>query len=348
MPISDRDIEIGRMDVRFPLTDHDIEALVSDARLKVLQIFEPAGLANWRSLNDRLFGRRPDVGLRVWGVLKKCDLTFLRKLPNLHAFSATLHHATGAEAIAELPELESLSIDIWSLENFDFLARLPSSKLTTLSLGATKSKKPKLGLLERFSELRTLYLAGQQKEIDVISRLPLIEHLALWSITVDDLAFVRALSHLWSLSITLGGTNNLSDLAGLIGIKYFGLRQVRGVTDISVISSLRGLQYLFLQSLPHITALPDLSKLRALRRLHMENLKSLADVSALAKAPGLEELMHCATSKTEPAQYFDLLKRNRLRKIFVGFGSSRKNEELQDKARAAGIQKFKWNEFSFV
>jgi hypothetical protein len=110
---------------------------------------------------------------------------------------------------------------------------------------------------------------------------------------------------------------------------------------------MHGLQYLFLQSLPHITTIPDLSKLRALRRIYLENMKGLKDIAALVKAPGLEELMHCDAKGMEPTQYADLLASKCLKRIFVGFGSSRKNKELLDQARAVGIQEFERSQFLF-
>jgi Leucine-rich repeat (LRR) protein len=247
-----------------------------------------------------------------------------------------------------LTKLQSLSIGIYSLKDFDFLSGLPDSGLRKLSLGATKSKKPSLRHLERFGELRKLYIEGQEKDIDVIAKLPRLEDLTLRSVTVKDLGFLRYLSNLWSLDIKLGGTNNLSALAGMDRIKYLELWQIRGLKDISVISTMRGLQYIFLQSLPHIATIPDLSKLLALRRIHLDNMKGLNDITALATAPLLEELMHCSARGMKPAHYADLLASKTLKRIFVGFGSIGKSNELLIQAHSVGIKQYKHSQFSFT
>ena len=122
-------------------------------------------------------------------------------------------------------------------------------------------------------------------------------------------------------------------------IKYLELWQIRGLKDISVISTMHGLQYLFLQSLPHIASLPDFSNLRA---------KGLKDIRGLAKAPALEELMHCSAQGMEPTHYADLLKSKTLKRISVGFGSTKKNKELFDEARRMGIEPYQSSQFSFA
>jgi hypothetical protein len=216
-----------------------------------------------------------------------------------------------------------------------------------LSLCATKSKKPSLAPVARFDQLRKLSLEGQQKDLDVISKLTSLEDLTLRSISVADFAFLRDLNRLWSLDIKLGGSKNLAALEGMAGIKYLELWQVRGLNDISVVSTLTGLQHLFLQSLPNVTCIPDLSRLRALRRVFLENMKGLKDVRSLASAPALEDFIHCSAQGMEPDQYLDLLKMPTLRRLLVGFGSERKNEVLRNLAKQVGIEQFERDEFVF-
>jgi hypothetical protein len=327
----------------------EVDALAADPQLCVLQTSSPVDTATWDLLNDRFFTKRPEVELRVFGFYgSACDFKFLSRLQNVRRFSADcLMKAYGIEQVAALEQLESLTVGIFDLESFEFLEQLRTSNLRELSLCATKSKKPSLAPLARFSQLRKLYLEGQQKNIDVVSGLATLEDLTLRSINVPDLDFLRDLRQLWSLGIKLGGSKNLSALDGMAAIKYLELWQVRGLDDISVISTLTGLQYLFLQSLPHIARIPDLSRLGALRRIYLENLKGLREIRALATAPALEELMHCSAEGMQPDQYLDLLKSPTLRRLWVGFGSEKKNETLRSLAQGAGIEAFQRCEFAF-
>ena len=206
MPLANKNISRGRVNFQGSLTAAEIDSLVSDPQLDVLQTSSPVESGTWDLLNDRLFAIRHDVALRVYGFYSSdCDLAFLLRLPNVRRFSADcLIKAHGIEHLATLENLESLSVGIYSLETFDFLESLPGSKLQSLSLGATKSKRPTLRHLARFDKLRTLYIEGQQKDIDAISTLSHIEDLTFRSISVDGLDFLESLNHLWSLDIKLG------------------------------------------------------------------------------------------------------------------------------------------------
>ena len=82
---------------------------------------------------------RPEVEIRVYGFYSLiCDLSFLSQLNNLFRFSADcLHKANGIEHLASLAKLETLSIGIYSLDNFDFLRTIPAG-LRELALARTK------------------------------------------------------------------------------------------------------------------------------------------------------------------------------------------------------------------
>lgn len=349
MPPLER-ISLDRIQFQSSLTSGEVDSLVVDADLRVLQTSLQVEDDTWDLLNEVLFASRDDITLRLYGFYSSvCDLSFLSRLPNVQRFSAdSLMRAIHVEHVASLPNLKALSIGIYSLERFDFLDDIQPENLTELSLSATKSKKPSVASLSRFAQLRTLYLEGQQKGIEAISQLAALEDLTLRSITVPRLDFLRSLKRLWSLDIKLGGTNNLEDLEGLIGIKYLELWQIRDLRDIDVISTLLGLQYLFLQALPHIEAIPDLSKLPALRRVYLENMKGLKDLSGLAKAPALEEFIHVAAQGLKPAHYHDLLGSKSLKSLMVGFGSMSKNDALRRLVAEAGIGHYSTSKFMFT
>jgi hypothetical protein len=349
MPLSDENLSVGRVDFSNSLTVEEVDLLAADPELTILQTSAPVESETWDLLNERLFSERPDVELRVYGFYsKECNLSFLPRLENVRRFSADcLMRARGVEHVASLKNLTSLSVGIYALDSFDFLENVPQN-LTELSLGVTKSKRPRLTPLARFSQLRRLFLAGQQKDIDVVSELHLIGVLELFSISVDGLDFLNGLIRLWSLHIQLGGTNNLAALKGREGIKYLNLCQVRGLDDISVVSTLTGLQFLSLRSLGKIRAIPDLSQLCALRRVHLDSMKGLSNIRALAGAPALEELLHTCAQGREPEDYKALLQSKTLKRLLVGFGSERKNKVLSDLATQAGIEPYESSDFQFA
>lgn len=307
----------------------DLREIANHPRLKVLQCSAPVRDSVWRLINEHFCSVRPDVELRVYGhYASTCDLGFTRLLPNVRRFAADcLDRATGIESLAELRNLESLSLGIFDLTDFNVLERL-SPGLTSLSLGATRSKRPSLEPLNRFRSLRSLYLEGQSKDIDVLRELPELEEVTLRSITTANLEYLSDLPKLWSLDIKLGGIRSFAGIEGKESIKYLELWQVRNLRSIEVVGDLPRLQNLFLQSLPHIESLPRLENSTALRRIVIENLKALHDFTALEKAPELEEFALIDGRNQTPNQLLPVLNNPRVRRISAGFGSQRKNMEF--------------------
>lgn len=333
-------LDTQRFEFEEELTRGEVEQLASNLAVKVVQseVGRRVKPSTWDLLNDILLAYRPDVELRLYGGVydSLCDLSFLHRVRNVRRFSADcLIRVAGIEHLGSLQNLEELSIDIYDLESFDFLDFITPG-IRSLSLGATKSRKPRLDALSRFHSLRELYLEGQQGGIGVLSRLAGLEKVTLRSISTANLDYICGLPRLWWLDIKLGGIRDFSAIENKHSIKYLELWQIRGLSDLGFISSLTGLQFLFLQSLINVREVPDLSKLTTLRRLHLENLKGLRDVSAIAKAPVLEEFSHVSAQNIAPEQYEPLMWMPTLKSVRVGFGSQKKNQAFAKLATQSG------------
>lgn len=170
MPIVDERLSNDTIQFEGSLTPREVERLASNPDLESLQCSSNVDLRTWDLLNSLLFFRRPDVQLRVYGFYSSlCDLTFLPRISHVRHFSVdAVTEAKGTELIASLENLESLRVEVYNLDNFDFLASIPAG-ITKLILGATKSKKPSLAPLQRFQSLSCLYLEGTRK-ISMFSR----------------------------------------------------------------------------------------------------------------------------------------------------------------------------------
>jgi hypothetical protein len=311
----------------------DVEKLAAEPGIDWVQFAgtKPPGTKVLAMLNERFFAARPEVGLRVYGPLGgAADLGFARLMTNVRRFAADcLTRATDVDAIAAMPLLERLSLGVFELEELTVLERVPAG-LTELSLGSTRSRKPSLAPLRRFTALRRLYLDGQSKEIQVLATLENLEDVTLRSITVPNLESIASLPKLWSLDIKLGGIRNFSAIEGKQSIKYLEIWQVRELGDVDIVGRLPGLQNLFLQSLPHVRSLPSLREAGALRRVYLENMKGLQDFGALEWAPALEEFMLGDGKAQTPEQLTPVLRNPSVRAIAAGFGSDRKHDRFVD------------------
>ena len=348
MPLFAKRVDSYRLQFERSLTPAEVEKLASDAKIRVLQCASPVEPHTWDLLNESLFVRRPEIELRVYGFYTSvCDLSFLHRLRNVRRFSADcLRNAVGIEHIAHLENLDELSVGIYDLENFDFLKLIPAG-IKSLSLTATKSRKPRLDLLSRFHSLRQLYLECQQQSIEVLSQLQTLEDITLRSISTKNLAYISGLPRLWSLDIKLGGIEDFSSIAGKQSINYLELWQIRGLSDISFVSLLTGLQFLFLQSLRNVRKIPDLSRLSKLRRLYLDNMKGLNDVSAIASAPALEEFIHVSAQNVAPEKYAGLLQMPTMKSLLIGFGSGKKNRDFKRLAINSGKKIYEHSNFVF-
>ena len=320
----------------------DLDQLAARPTVKTLQCSAPVKAPVWPLLNDRFFSVRPDVELRVYGHYgTECDLSFAKRMTNVRRFAADcLMRARNVEAVAGMPRLESLSLGIFELTDFGVLNAV-SPALTTLRLSATRSKKPRLDAVRRFTSLKVVYLEGQSNGIEVLGELGQLEDLTLRSITTPDLRYLAPLERLWSLDIKLGGIRSFAGLEGKASIKHLELWQIRDLKDAEVVRSLPGLQNVFLQSLPHIQALPRLDTSQALRRVVLQNLKGFGDFAALERAPVLEEFALVEGMRQQPEQLAPVLRNPSVRAVSALFGSDRKNEAFAHLRDAHG--KRDWN-----
>ncbi|MEQ1932741.1 MAG: hypothetical protein ABL962_02515, partial [Fimbriimonadaceae bacterium] len=236
------------------LSGAGIRALLEMPRLKTIQSEVPLSDELARRLNDEFFSIRPQVRLRLY--TNGHHLRFLKHMPNVRRFSAdcmsSVEHMQG---VRDLSNLEALRVDIYDLTDFDFLGDLPDT-LRSLALEETHSKRPSLTKVERFQDLKFLSLRGQQKQIEVVGRLPQLRHLSLASISSPGLDFLVGANSLMSLSIVLGGIQDISALKCLPNLEHLCLNWIRGLADISPVSELTRLRCLRLELLKRIASVP--------------------------------------------------------------------------------------------
>jgi len=328
------------------LTEANVFHLIEDTSLQILQTDQHVDAKTWELLEALFFRKRPDVTLRIYGNADS-DLGFLKRIPSLTRFEANcLKHGSNLEFLADLVSLDYLNIGIESLESFDFLYLL-NPNLKTLSLGPTKSAKPQITGLRRLTNLESLGLCGNRKNLDVLGYLGKLEKLTLISSKDPDLSFLGSLTNLWSLGILLGGATDLSDITACKSLKHLELCWIRGLSDISFISQCTSLQRLSLDRLKQVQRLPDFKDLKKLRRLTVAGMNGLKSVDNIYTAPALE-VFGGSAEKLLPEDFTKALQAPSLRAATVYFQSQKKSNAYDELARKYGINfEPKWEEFVF-
>ena len=254
--------------------------------------------------------------------------------------------AKGIEVVTALKNLEALGIGIFELDNFDFLNKI-NPNLKKLFLHQTRSKKPGIDVIERFTLLEELYLEAQSKGIDVINNLKKLQKITLRSISTDNINFLGGLDQLWSVDIKLGGIKDFSALKSLQNLKYLELWQIRNLKDISFISDLISLQNLFIQSLTNVEEVPNLDKLLKLRRMYFENMKGLKKLDPLRSAPSLCEFIYIMAQNQEPENLLPVLENKNVKSVSCWFGSEKKNNRFKELAEKFGKNEYEYNTFLY-
>ncbi|WP_295801532.1 hypothetical protein [Mucilaginibacter sp.] len=338
----------GQYEISEGISKRDLEKLSNNLKTRSIQFSNPLSKNDIALLETTVFCKRPDILLRVFGHYGKvCDLTFIGQIPSLRRFSADcLMDAKEIESVTTLKNLDELGVGIFNLDNFDFLKNIDPN-LKALSLHQTRSSKPNIETIGRFSNLESLHLEGQQKGIEAIKHLHKLKEITLRSISTNNVDYLAGLKDLWSVDIKLGGIKNFDGLMSLPNLKYLELWQVRGLKDLSFISKLTTLQNLFVQSLKQVKELPSFDNLTALRRVSLENLKGLIDISTLKTAPALNEFLYVLAENQEPENLIPVLENPSVKSVFCRFGTTKKNDSFDALALAHNKTEYKYNKFHY-
>lgn len=319
--------------VRSPLTD---ETLRPPGATTSVQFDAPLSADDYRRLNS-WFALYPEVRLWVHGFWTT-DLGFLEHLTSVR----------------------NLSLGLWLLESYDGIQALPP-EMVSLGLGDTKKRLSVAGL-ERFRDLRRLWVSKNTKDIDVVSTLTSLEDLALMSMKLPNLSIVSKLVNLREFELGLGGTQNLSGLESLPMLSSLHIWRVRGLSDLSILGELRSLESIGLANLPQVTALPDLSRLDRLefigigglpqittipdlsgldrlKLLHLGQMRGITDLHPLLSAPALETVRLISMRQLQPSDVAVLAAHPTLKFVGIGLESKRKNEEAR---RLVGLPEPPW------
>ncbi len=292
--------------IRSPLTEDQLQPL--DPKCRVVQSDSPLTDEDHEKLAPFL-KKYPDVSFRVYGYYNVGgvgDLSFLRFYPFVKNFQ----------------------VDLFKLESLDGIEHLPID-LEYLGIGQTK-KKISLKPLSQFKNIKELYLEGHTKDLEVLSELITLEKVNLRTIKLSDLSVLLPLKKLWSLSLKLGGTKDLTLLPQIRNLKYLEVWMVKGLSDISIVSELSSLQFLFLQDLKNVKSLPDFSKCQDLKRIVLDNMKSLEDLSPLLTAKNLEDIVIVNGNNFSPEDISCFKNHPHLKRGLIALGSIKKNDKVKE------------------
>lgn len=262
---------------------------------------------DYQRLGEWFAGHR-DATLFVGFYRGERTLDFLRHFPTLRRFELHSYNLRDASGLKSLPD-----------------------DLERLHLGAMLRGSIPLGLIERFDNLKELWIEGHERQPEALSNLRNLQRLSLRSCTFDNLQFLTPLRQLRWLEIKLGGTTNLEVLPELKRLEYLELWMIRGLADLSSLGN-STLKWVFLESQPRVAALPDMRHMHRLCWLYIDKLKGLRDYSPLRMAPALEDLYVFAPG-ADSALFRPLERHPTLRRATIGVGSRKRDAVIQERLK---------------
>lgn len=329
----------GRVQVEPGWTEADVEALAAEPSLEVLQYsdYNAPSRELLQLLNDRVFAMRPDVLFRIYGFhLTEADLSALTFTPDVERLAVDCcSRVSGLSHLGGLSKLREFELEVFELDSFEALHDVRSD-LVSLRLGKTRSKKPDLSVLKRFSALERLALNGQKKNIEVVQELQRLRRVYIQGIPLSNLDFLASLPRLEKLDLGFGGAENLQWLADLSALQELRLLRVKGLSDLSALSALSSLRQLKLVDQPLIETLPPLDNLPGLKRVVCDNV-GLKKWDWVLTAPALDELVFLEMQTLTPEDFRQLIGKRRPNRLTVSMKKASANKEVQALLEQEGL-----------
>lgn len=218
------------------------------------------------------------------------DCKILSKLPNVKSLWVDcLMKIDNVEFLCDLKYLKRLSLGVFEISDTEILRASNFQNLIELIIGETKTKALNLKYLESYKNLNYLIISGHTKNIEVVGNLYNLEYLALNSVSKVNLSFINKLKKLKTLSIVLGGRENLDELEEN-KIEILEIIRVRGFNSFSNISRFKNLKSLIIEDQIQLTELHIKNEAPTLKSLLLINCKSLKTLVGVDKLINLHEL----------------------------------------------------------
>jgi hypothetical protein len=280
----------------------------------------------------RTFGAK--VNVRFWAHYgSRFDCRYLQHLPEVRSLNLDcLAGISNTDQIAQLHHLEEFAFYVFESDLPDLLKTQSLIGVRKLILAQSRKNNIDLAPLADYKRLEVLFLNAQKRNIETLAHLHAIKKLSLSGIEQkQSLSFVSEMNGLFSLTLLLGGRQDLEELAHA-GIKHLEVLRVRGLNAVDLalfprVEQIRVEDQLQLQEL-------NLDRGPNLRWLSIWNCKTFSKLPGMGSAKHVECLFIGKTA-LNPDEFLCELPESLKRLTLTGYGK-RKSGELKDRIKALG------------
>lgn len=268
------------------------------------------------------------------------DASVLKYIPDVQCLLVDcLQEISNPEQIFKLSKLKKLSFGVYNYDNPEFLYQLNLGDLEQLSISETKKRNFDLSPLREAKQIRSLFVEGHDKNIEVIGELKNLETLRLYSIgKKESLEFISKIVRLQTLEIVLGSRQNIDEitLPFLRELRVVRIRELDNLGDFSRFPRLKSLRVedqIKLHSISFQT--------HDLTELWIVNCKSLKVLTGLENLQKIKHI-HCAQTSLDYEALSELNWSKSLKALSLYSGSEKRDAALLRKLKAKGYKQLPW------
>lgn len=323
-------ITANRVQVSKEITLNDLHEMDTIPVINHIQIANYIDNNSLKMINDYIAQRDPHISFRVYRFDKTiCNLQFLKYLKDIRNLSIdALPTVESLELLGYLESLEKLRIHTDDLNDIVFLDQV-SLNLSDLTLVTQKEKTQiDLSILERFPNLRSLFLYKVKDDLNKLTRIKNLQSLTLNAISLPTLDFLNN-TKVAKLSIGYITDCDLSQIYGNNQINSLELNSIRKIKEVEVIKNLPNLSYCKINRLSQLERIPELNNHNSLEYLTLDTLSKLKDISNLEFAPNLKYLKIYQAKALEPNDICQILNNKNLLKVKCTTGSIKKDRAIE-------------------
>jgi hypothetical protein len=273
-----------------------IQAAIDAGGNGTIQFAEPPypgldALNGWcKTFNDKLF-------LRFYGHHgRKFDCVTLARTPEVK--SLVLNCLAGVDnfdQVRQLQHLRRLDIGVADSVPKAFLSWENLHQLVDLGLSGNKKSDVDLSYLDRITELESLFINANGRNIEAAGGLKRLTRLSLSLPNKTPIAFINQISTLQRLFFILGGRSDFDELA-LPMVEDLEICRVKGVTRIPDTSSFERLKRMTISDQIQVKDIHFDKVLSHLDTIKILNCKGLRSLTGLSKLPNLKQVRIYATA----------------------------------------------------
>ncbi|MBX7457667.1 hypothetical protein K3152_05360 [Qipengyuania sp. 1NDH17] len=223
------------------------------------------------------------------------DGRLLHTFPRVQNLQVSAFDFEHPEVVGELEHLKVFCHDVAFCDDAKRLEKIGVDRLKRLTLVETPDRKLDLSPLAGASELETLRLMGQYRNVAAIGALESLRELVLYPAKKLDLGFIEDMRGLEVLKFAVGAMESLESLKGHANLRDLSFEWVRFLSELGDLQRFPALERFRMSDQSRVEELVTGARNAALRHIWLGGTAKLEKIRGLGELPALESFFAHST-----------------------------------------------------